>query len=296
MENYRFYDRIVMGLLSPISAALASKYIYWRAFGKKLNLKTPATFDEKLMWLKLYKYTNNPLITQCIDKYQVREYVREHGCEDLLIPLHGCWNKITDLRFDRLPASFVLKCNHGCGYNIICPDKSQLDFKATKKKLQKWMKEDFWLRFAESNYKDVEKKIICEAYIGTPSQPVPVDYKFYCFHGKAHYVMVCCERKKVKPKFYFFDRNWSLQRINPDGLAAPKDFSLPEPQHLKEMFTYADKLSGSFPFVRVDLYDSEIGIKFGELTFTPSAALDTSRLPQADALFCDLLKLPRKED
>lgn len=285
-----------MGILSPLSATLASKYIYWRAFGKRLNLTNPTTFNEKLMWLKLFTYTDNPLVTQCIDKYQVREYLKDHGLEHLLIPLYGYWENADDLLLEDLPDSFVLKCNHGCAYNIICPAKEQLDVHTTKKLLKKWMHEDFWLRFAETNYRNIEKKILCEAYIGTAAQPVPMDYKFYCFHGKAQYVMVCCERELGHPKFYFFDRSWQLQRINRDGLEAPPEFSLPEPWNLQEMFAIADKLSNPFPFVRVDLYDSEYGIRFGELTFTPSAALDTSRLPQADALFFNLLKLPRNED
>lgn len=282
-----------MAILSLLSCKAASQYIYWRAFHEKLVLNDPKNFNQKLMWLKLYEYTNNPLITQCVDKYEVRKYVKAQGCEEILIPLLGVWQSPDNIPFDTLPKSFVLKCNHGCGYNIICHDKNNLDFSRTRLLLKKWLKEDFWLRFAEGNYKGINKKILCESYIGTDSLSVPIDYKFYCFHGKAEYVMVCCERIKDHPKFYFFDRNWELQRINTDGLEAPENFRMPRPDRFEAMVQYADKLSSPFPFVRVDLYNVNIGIKFGELTFTPSAALDTSRLPEADRIFCNLLKLPQ---
>ena len=296
MNDYKLYDRIIMMVLSPLSCRAASKYIYWRAFHKKLNLKKPNTFNEKLMWLKLNVYTNNTLVTQCIDKYAVRQYVQQQGCGELLVPLLGVWECPEDIPFANLPESFVLKCNHGCGYNIICPDKNKLDENKARALLKKWLKENFWLRFAESNYKQIPKKIICETYIGGDDQSAPIDYKFYCFHGKAAYVMVCRERENGVPKFYFFNRNWTLERINPDGIAAPEGFTLPRPKTLDEMFAYADKLSEPFPFVRVDLYSLGMQIRFGELTFTPSAALDTARLSQADRMFCELLKLPGIEE
>lgn len=281
-----------MLVLSPISATLASKYIYKRTFHKKLNLRRPETFNEKLMWLKLKRYTGNPLVTQCVDKYRVREYVIAQGCGEILNPLIGVWDCVEDIPFDNLPTKFVLKCNHGCGYNIICTDKNTFDKEHTKKLLKKWMRENFWKRFAESNYKKVPKKILCEAYIEDGNRRVPLDYKFYCFNGKARYVMVCCDRENGTPKYYFFNRNWQLERINTDSIAADEGFSLPAPGRLTDMFDYADRLAAPFPFVRVDLYAADDSIWFGELTFTPAAALDTARLPQADALFGSMLQIP----
>lgn len=285
-------DRLVMLVLSPISITLASKYIYRRTFHKKLNLKQPKTFNEKLMWLKLKKYTDSELVTQCVDKYRVREYVIAMGFEDILTPLIGVWNSVEEIAFDMLPDKFVIKCNHGCGYNIICTNKNTLDTEQIKKTLNKWIREDFWKRFAESNYKRVPKKILCETYIENGEKLLPLDYKFYCFYGKAMYVMVCCGRENGRPNYYFFNRDWQLMRINPDSIAATEDLGLPRPKRLSEMFEYADKLAAPFPFVRVDLYEANNNIRFGELTFTPAAALDTNRSPQADALFSSLLPLP----
>ncbi len=280
-----------MVLLTSVSSKLASQYIYWRIFHKKLNLKNPQTFNEKLMKLKLERYEGDPLIKKCVDKYSVRSYVAEQGCSDILIPLLGVWNNPKLIPFERLPQQFVLKCNHGCGYNIICTDKDSFNVAHANKMLYKWLHEDFWRKFGESNYKAIEKKIICESFIGTDSMSVPIDYKFYCFHGIAKYVMACCERNSGNPTFFFFDRDWKLVRINHDGIKAPSDFSIPKPEHLEKMFFYADKLSQPFPFVRVDLYETGSNIYFGEMTFTPSAALDTERTPSADKLFCSLLDL-----
>ena len=280
-----------MMLLTSLSMRFASQYLYWRIFHRRLNLKDPQTFNEKLMKLKLDMYAKDPLVKKCVDKYRVRDYVVEQECSDILIPLLGVWTRPELIPFEKLPQRFVLKCNHGCGYNIICADKSTFNTAHAKKVLNKWLHEDFWRRFGESNYKAIDKKIICEAFIGTDSMSVPIDYKFYCFHGVAKYVMVCCERDSGNPKFFFFDRTWKLKRINLDGINAPFDFSIPKPEHLNKMFFYADKLSQPFPFVRVDLYEANSKIYFGELTFTPSAALDTERLPEADKLFCSLLDL-----
>ena len=281
-----------MAILSSFSFRLASKYLYWRAFHKRLNLKNPGTFNEELMKLKLETYASDPLIARCADKFEVRSYVTESGCPELLIPLLGVWETPEEIPFESLPEQFVLKCNHGCGYNIVCTSKSSLDIPYGKRLLKKWLREDFWRRFGECNYKSIKKKILCEAYIGTDTMPVPIDYKFYCFHGTAQYVMVCCGRSLGKPQFFFFDRKWKLARINQNGISAPDNFSLPKPKRLEDMFSYADRLSAPFPFVRVDMYASDTDIYFGELTFTPAAAVDTARHPKADRLFCNLLKQP----
>lgn len=291
MKNYSKCDRAIMVVLSRISPYIASKYIYRRIIKKRLQLKKPRTFNEMLMFLKLERYAKDPLVKTCIDKVKVREYISNMGCNELLIPLYGIWNTPDEIPFNQLPRSFVLKCNHGCGYNLICTDKSKLDIKHAVTQLKKWQKEDFWLRYAESNYKNIPKKILAEQYLTDGSSILPKDYKFYCFGGKANYVMVCCHRETGCAEFYFFNRSWELQRINPDGIRAPANFCLPRPNALDKMFEYADKLSQPFPFVRVDLYCiGDTDIKFGELTFTPSAALDTERLPQADELFCKALQ------
>ena len=131
----------------------------------------------------------------------------------------------------------------------------------------------------------LNEKLLVEEYIGSADGTLPEDYKFYCFHGRADCVMLCVGRDEGWPKFYFFDRDFRLLRINRDSQAAPEDFTLPKPAGLDEAFAIADRLSKPFDFVRVDLYLTPRGVRFGELTFTPAAALDNKRLPETDLRF-----------
>ena len=276
-------------IICQISPVLASKFWFFIYFRRKLDLKRPKTLDEKLMWLKLNKYWHNPLVTQGADKYYVRDYIKDVGCEELLNEIYGVWETAEDIEWEKLPNSFVLKCNHGCGYNVICSDKSRLDIDATKKLLDKWLKEEFWKKRAEVQYQDIQPKIICEAFL--KDEDGLADYKIYCFNGKAEYILFCKEREKGKTKFYFFDTEWNLCPINKDSKQVTKDFWIERPMKLKEMINYAEHLSEPFPFVRVDFYYIENKIIFGEMTFVPSAALDTSRLPETDLMFGEKLEL-----
>lgn len=291
-----FYNRaytLYRTMLSTVSPRLASEIFYKRAFGKKLDLNNPITLNEKLMWLKLNTYYNNDLITKCADKYKVREYIRECNCEGILNDLIDVWDSVDDIDWGSLPDKFVLKCNHGCGYNIICDDKSSFDLEDAKKKLKQWMKEDYWKFYAEVNYKNIEKKIICEKYIETDDGLLPTDYKVYCFNGSAKLVLLCVGREQGHPKFYFYDTNWNLIRCNEDSINASKDFSIEKPMGIDDIFYYAEMLSNPFPFVRVDFYLADGNAIFGELTFTPSGALDTNRLPETDIKFGSMVVLPR---
>ena len=280
-------------LLSTLSPTLCSRVLFRRIKGARLDLNDPKTLDEKLMWLKLRYYRDGETVTQCADKYRVREYVRQAGCGALLNDLIGVYDRPEDIPWDSLPDRFALKCNHGCGYNLLCTDAAAFDRAAAARRLKRWLREDYWRLYAEINYRRIPKKIVCEAYLeGENGQP-PADYKFYCFHGRPDCVLVCVERAEY-PRFYFFDRSWQLLRINPDGQAAPEDFTLPRPAALEAMFDYAARLSAPFPFVRVDLYALEERVVFGELTFTPSMAMDAKRLPETDRAFGDLLTLPEE--
>ena len=120
-----------------------SKLYYLIVLKKKLNLDNPQTFNEKLQWLKLYYFPQNSLVVQCTDKYAVRDFIKKMGYGDKLVPLYGCWKKAKDINWDDLPNQFVLKCNHGCAYNIVCTNKNTLDKNATIKQLDEWQKEDF---------------------------------------------------------------------------------------------------------------------------------------------------------
>ena len=279
----------VWGTVCACSPVLATRIKYRYNFHRGIHLRDPRTLDEKIQWLKLNTYRNNPLVSQCADKYLVRRYVEDCGCGEILNDLLYVWDRPEDIEWDSLPGSFVIKCNHGCGYNLLCPDKAKLNIQEAQERLTAWYQEDYWKISAEIQYRPIKKKLICEKFIGDGSSLY--DYKFYCFNGKALYVMVCAGRELGKPKFYFFDRDWNFCPITRDGKKAPEGFTLPKPDAYEEMIRYAEMLCKPFPFVRTDLYDVDGKIIFGELTFTPASGLDTNRLPETDALFGDILKL-----
>ena len=118
---------LIRKTLSTISPTLCSKLLYYRAFRRKLDLQHPQTLNEKLMWLKLNEYEKDPLVVQCADKYRVRDYVKAMGCGEILNELYGVYERPEDIPWDKLPQRFVLKCNHGCGYNILCRDRGSFD-------------------------------------------------------------------------------------------------------------------------------------------------------------------------
>ena len=278
-----------MYFLTPFFPEWCSKVLFRWAFGRRLDLRHPITLNEKLMWLKLNSYRHDKRVTCCTDKYAVREYVRECGCGEILNELYGVWDSPEKIDWESLPPEFVLKCNHASGFNIICESKAELDIKACMKQLRKWMRRDFWRYSAEMQYCGIPKRIICERRLGRNGPPA--DYKFYCFHGEPVCVLVCCEREKGWPHFYFFDCDWNFMPITRDGKKEKPDFMLPRPEHFSQMVEYARRLSAPFPFVRVDLYDTDGAVVFGELTFTPSACLDTGRLPETDKMLGELLKI-----
>lgn len=287
--NMKLKTKISM-FMSGISPILNSYILYRLFLHRNLHLKNPKRFSEKLMYLKLYEYDNNELVSKCCDKYRVREYIKEKGYEDILNRLYAVYDGVDEIDFNSLPESFVLKCNHGCSYNILCPDKKAIDVKEIKTQLNEWMQEDYWKVFAELNYRPIEKKIICEGFLKDENSDELVDYKFYCFNGKALYVMLCEVDDEGVRRFYFFDRNWQMQELTNDGIYH-RDIKVNKPEHIEEMFEIAEKLSQPFKFVRVDLYYVNKTIYFGELTFTPSACLDRNRLEKTDVFFGELLRL-----
>jgi len=270
----------------PVSA---SKILYYHAFHQKLNLKMPVTFNEKLMYLKIYEYTNNPLVRQCIDKYEVRKYVNEKGCGDLLNDLLGVWNSVEEIEWGKLPNQFVLKCNHGCKMNIICDNKELFDIDDAKIKLNKWMHQKFWNELAETNYKGISHKIICERYLSTSEGFLPNDYKIYCFNGKPRLVLVCTERSE-NLRLSFFDLDWKPLDIGTDS----NDIGIMMPISFSQMLRASEKLAKDFPFVRVDFYQYRDRPVFGEMTFTPAACTAQYYNDEGNRLLGDLLVLPRQ--
>lgn len=282
--------------LTLISPKLNTQVLYRIKFGKWLDMNHPQTSNEKILWLKLNTYYNNPLITQCADKYAVREYVAKQGCGDILNELYGVWTNPDAIDFDQLPNQFVLKSNYYYHLNLVVTDKSQLDIPATRKLLCRWMRSNGHLLHSEMQYAATPKKILAERFIETEDGLAPADYKIYCCNGEPLYVMVCVGRgMHVKPKFYYFDTKGNLQReLTKDGIEAPKDFTYAIPAGWDKMMDCARKLSAPFPFVRADFYIEQGKVIFGELTFTPGGGLDSDKLYQADLLIGEQIRLPQE--
>lgn len=264
---------LVFSLSTIISPTLNTKLRYRYLFKRKLNLKKPETFNEKLLWLKLKKYNHDPLVIQCADKYRVRDYVKNCGYEDILVGMLGNWDSAENILWDELPDKFVLKWNFGAGMNIVCKDKDALDRTQTVKQMNKWQKNKYWLSHSEMQYKYMPKKIICEEYLEYPKGDTIPDYKIYCFHGKPKAILVMHNRGK-QMSTEFFSTLWE-PLDNSSKYATTLD-TTPKPVCLEQMLQAAEKLASPFPFVRCDFYVIGDKFYFGELTFTPAGGMYTS--------------------
>lgn len=295
-SKFRTLFFVDLGVYSNMIDEKYLRKLYYAKMGKPLNLNNPKTFNEKLQWLKLYN--RNEKYTSLVDKYAVRDYIKQMLGEEYLIPLIGVWDDESQIDFDSLPNQFVLKCNHNSTKGIyICKDKSKLTsdmIKDIKSELREGLQQDYYLINREWPYKNVHRKIIAEKYMTNDSNSNEfTDYKFFCFDGYVDCVMICLERYTGKTKFYFFDRDWNLKRINKRGIAASEDFTIPKPVCMDKMFEIAEKLSKGFPFIRVDLYQSYEKIFFGELTFFPDSGFDHNILPETDLYFGNLIDLSK---
>lgn len=283
-------------MLTRISPKLNTYVTYLIKFHRFLNLDNPQGLNEKILWLKFNTYWNNDVIKQCADKYKVRDYIQHIGCQEILNDLYAVYSNINEIEWNKLPRSFVMKLNRGCGYNIIVPDKSKANKLEILDKMKKWMQEKPWLPYSEMQYKDVKPYIIIEKYLKPQHGMLPDDYKFYCFNGFVPYVMVCTDRKEGggHPKFWYFNSKWEMQLMTQDAYDYGDKVSISKPEGIEKAFYYASILSRGFPFVRVDLYIVDGKVYFGELTFTPSAGMDNGRLNKTDNILGDYLTLPKK--
>lgn len=267
-----FLKRKIKYILFSINTRLGTIIVYRIVMGYFPNLKVPLTFNEKIQWLKLNEYSKN-IYKICADKYLVRDFIKQNGCEGILNELIGVYESPLEINFKKLPNQFVLKLSCGSGYNIICRNKKELNEKEIINKIIKWLKMDLEKVSGEPQTKVEKKYIVVEKYLGNAKKKLPSDYKFFCFNGKVKYIMFCDERETGKPNFYFFDLKWKLLDFS---LEAEKilENKIEKPKNLSTMIKYAEKLSQKFYFVRVDLYNIDENIIFGELTFTPSGGLD----------------------
>lgn len=233
---------------------------------KRLLPNKPMYFGEKVQWLKLNG--NLEKYNDYVDKYKVRNYIETVIGNEYLLPLISVYDKPEDINYDELPNSFVLKVNHGSGYNIIVKDKKNIDYNKTNKKLKKWLNEDYSAIKKEFQYKNVERKIICEQFVNDKAGHL-LDYKFFCFDGEPKMIEVDFDRFSGH-KMNFYDLKWNLLDLKKGTCDNYKE-NYPKPKNFKKMIDIVRKLSKEFQFVRVDLYNVDGKIYFGELTFTPAS-------------------------
>lgn len=270
------------------SDKLFLKIRYRIEMGKKLNLKNPQTFNEKLQWLKLYN--RNPEYTKMVDKYEVRKYITEKIGEEYLIPLLGVWDNPDDIDFASLPNEFVLKCTHNSGLGMcICKDKSKLNIEKVKKDLKKALKENYYLKNREWPYKNVKPRIIAEKYMVDESGVELKDYKIFCFNGKPEYVEVDFNRH-IEHKLNPYDFNWNALNFC-DSSKNDYSANINKPERLDDIKRIAEILSNDIPYLRVDFYSIYSKIYVGELTFYPGSGFIKFEPMSTDLKYGKLLDL-----
>lgn len=256
-------------LESYVPAKQFLKIQYFIKTGERLNVDNPKTFNEKIQWLKLnYK---NPELHRCVDKWNVREFVREKGLEHLLIPAWGPYDSVDEIDFDALPSSFIMKLTNGSSFNILCKDKSSFDKVAAKRKFDSWVGINFYAARREWAYKGVPNKIICEELLVDKSGGLPSDIRFFCFDGEPKFIAVDLDSvvNGVKTSNYYRHIYTCQWEVVDATIQYPKkpNYEVEKPENLEELLSIARTLAQGFPFVRVDLYNVDSKPYFGELTF-----------------------------
>lgn len=239
------------------------KWEYFSGMAKFPNLENPKTFNEKLQWLKLNDIREE--YAEMVDKSTAKDYVRQIIGDDYLIPTLGIWDNFDDINFDLLPNQFVLKTTHDSGGVVVVSDKSKLDIAAARRKLSKSLKNNYFLQHREYPYKYIKPRIIAEQFMIDESAAELKDYKFFCFNGKCKMLFVATDRSLGDVKFDFFDTEFNHLPFKQGHPWADKEITKPE--GFDKMIELAEKLSAGIPHLRVDLYNINGKIYFGELTF-----------------------------
>ena len=266
-QRYRFGILSHLGFYNHWPDEKYLKRKFKLVFGYELDLKTPKTLSEKLQWLKLYN--RKPIYTTMVDKYEAKKYVAGIIGEEHIIPTLGVWERFEDIDFNKLPSQFVLKCTHDSGGLVICRDKSKFNYQAAKKKINRSLKHNYFWSAREWPYKDVKPRIIAEKYMADGTKTDLSDYKFFCFNGEPRYCQVITDRS-TDERVDFFDMNWKHQPFT--GLTkafAHADKEPACPACFESMKQACKLLSKDIPFVRVDFYEINGAMFFGEMTFFP---------------------------
>lgn len=265
---------------------------YKAALGKKINFKDPKTYNEKLQWLKIYN--RNPEYTKLVDKHEVKKIVADKVGEEYIIPTLAVWDNVDEININSLPEQFVLKCTHDSGSIFICTDKSKFDLENAKLELRKKLKYNMFWWGREWPYKNVKPRIIAEKYMVDESGTELKDYKFFCFGGKAHYLFIATDRYNPdeETKFDFYDLEFNhLPFTNGHPNANRK---IEKPQGFDKMVELAEILAKDMPHARVDFYDINGKVYFGEITFFHWDGMVPFEPEEWDYKFGEHIALPKR--
>lgn len=299
LKNNKLYKETYIYLLDKL------KYFYYRYFisdekllsrrfkkrlNRNLNLENPVLFNDKLQWLKLN--WNDALADECADKYKVRKVVEQRIGKEYLNPLIGVYESPNQIDLERLPEKFVLKGTHGSGFNIICIDKSSIDWDEKVQVMNRWLRKNYYWQNREPVYKNIEPKIICEKFLDQDGGEELRDYRFFCFNGEPKFITVdlsITDKKKTRRNIY--DLEWKMLDAE---ISYPKEtkIDIPKPEKLDEMIELSKKLSSDFPHARVDFYYINKKIIFGEITFFHQSGMGVIKPVEFELQMGNWLTLP----
>lgn len=268
-------------------------YLKWRykfKLKKELSLENPKTFNEKIQWMKLYWKKES--LSKLVDKYEARSYVKEFFGDDLLNDVYDVFDDVSKIDLSKLPQSFVLKATHASGLNFICRNKDDICWSKELKRMKTWLKIDYYKNELEWVYKEIKPRIICEKYLCDSKGQPPMDYKFFCFDGEPLFIQVDID-KYGEPRRNIYNCNWQLQEFRIRHRNT--DEKLKKPIALEKMVEVARKLSEGFRFLRIDLYNLEGRIFFGEVTFFPAAGMLPFIPEEYDRIIGEYLILPESK-
>ena len=276
--------------LINLSDKLYLKILYKYRIGKKLNIENPRTYNEKLQWLKLYD--RKKTYSKMVDKYEVKEYVKNIIGEKYIIPSLGIYDSFDEINFNELPKQFVMKCTHDSGGLVIVKNKEELDFVKAKEKIEASLKNNYYKHGREWPYKNVKPRILVEQYMEDKNDKELRDYKLFCFNGKYKLMFIASNRQgKGETYFDFFDKDFNHLPFTNGHPNSPK--TPHKPQKYGEMIKLAEKLSKNIPQVRVDFYEVNGKIYFGEITFFHWSGLTPFVPEEWDRKLGDLIELPK---
>ncbi|MEK4698953.1 ATP-grasp fold amidoligase family protein [Solibacillus sp. FSL R7-0668] len=280
-KHYAF-SRIV-----KVSPVVGSKLLYWKTFKHRLNLESPQTFTEKLMWLKLFEDVE--FKRRFTDKVKMREYMITLGYSHLLVPLIGIFDEVEDIIFEQLPRKFVLKCTHGAKFTIVCENKRELDYRQTRLQLAEMVATDYSLKYAEPHYARIQPRIIIEHFIEPSMSNVSDKYKIHCFQGVPKMIEVTVKGSTPEQHRLMLTPDWQNTNYMKEKLAYGEIKEKPE--QLEELMAIAKKLCKPFTYVRVDLTVVDEKIYFNNLIFSPDACLMTDIHEEANQILGKWLAL-----